>query len=146
MAKYFDDFEVGDKLESPFRTINEKDVLEFAKLTGDSNPLHTDKEFAKKSIFGERIVHGMLTISITTGLVSSLGIFYGTVLAFVGLEAKFLVPVYFGDSIKTEITVIDKEKTPRTSHGKAVFLCRTINQNNVLVAETKWTLLLRKRR
>ncbi len=66
--RYFDDFEIGDKLgPTRARTVTETDIVNFASLTGDWFQLHTDVEFANKSMFGERIVHGMLVLSIGLG-------------------------------------------------------------------------------
>ena len=78
---YFDEFEIGDQCISQGRTVTESDVVAFAGLSGDFNPLHTDLEFCKRSQFGERIAHGMLVASIATGLANWTGIFEGTTLA-----------------------------------------------------------------
>ena len=63
-AKYFEEWEIGKVYESTSRTITETDIVIFAGLSGDYNPLHTDEEFAKKSIFGTRVAHGFLVLSI----------------------------------------------------------------------------------
>ena len=67
---YFEEFEIGKIFQSPGRTITEADVVTFAGLSGDYNPLHTDAEFAKETIFGERIAHGMLGLSIVRRIVT----------------------------------------------------------------------------
>jgi acyl dehydratase len=67
-GQYYEEFEIGDTHVSQGRTITEADVATFAGLSGDYNPLHTDAEFAKTTIFGERIAHGMLTVAMSTGL------------------------------------------------------------------------------
>ena len=66
--RFFDDIEVGEAYESPGRTVTETDIVLFAGLSGDYNVLHTDAEFMKQSIFGERIAHGLLGLSIQAGL------------------------------------------------------------------------------
>ena len=63
MAHYYEDFSIGDEFTSPGRTVTETDVSVFAGLSGDYNPLHTDEEFAKETIFGTRIAHGLLGLS-----------------------------------------------------------------------------------
>jgi acyl dehydratase len=67
-AVYFEDIQVGEEYASPGRTVTEADVVIFAGLSGDYNVLHTDAEFMKSSLFGERIAHGLLGLSIQQGL------------------------------------------------------------------------------
>ena len=69
MARYFDDLEVGDSFITKGRTITEADLVNFAALTWDTYPLHVDAEWASKTMFGERIAHGMLVLSYAAGLV-----------------------------------------------------------------------------
>ena len=66
-GRFFSQFEVGQSFESVGRTVTETDVVMFAGLSGDFNPLHTDQTFAEKTPFGQRIAHGMLAASISTG-------------------------------------------------------------------------------
>ena len=66
--RFFEDIEVGEEYESPGRTVTEADIVIFAGLSGDYNVLHTDAEFMKSSIFGERIAHGLLGLAIQAGL------------------------------------------------------------------------------
>ena len=65
---YFEDVKVGDEYASPGRTVTEADIVLFAGLSGDYNVLHTDAEHMKASLFGERIAHGLLGLSIQQGL------------------------------------------------------------------------------
>src|SRR2546425_7980840 len=90
--RYFDEIEVGEEFESPGRTVTETDIVLFAGLSGDYNVLHTDAEFMKKSIFGERIAHGLLGLAIQSGLFYRTGRVFAT-LAFVGLKWKFKGPI-----------------------------------------------------
>ena len=82
--RFFDDIEIGEEYESPGRTVTETDIVLFAGLSGDYNVLHTDAEFMKTSIFGERIAHGLLGLAIQAGLFTRATQAYAT-LAFVGL-------------------------------------------------------------
>ena len=104
--KYFEDFKVGDKMApTRARTVTETDIVNFASLTGDWYPLHTDVEFAKKSMFGERIAHGMLVLSIASALAPPYDLAF---LAFYGIDrVRFTAPTKIGDTIHVEAEVVD---------------------------------------
>src|SRR5213595_3636381 len=108
LRRYFDDIELGEEYMSPGRTVTEADVVIFAGLSGDYNVLHTDAEFMKQSIFGERIAHGLLGLAIQSGLFSRATQAYAT-LAFVGLRWKFKAPVKIGDTIRLRAKVIARK-------------------------------------
>lgn len=80
-SKFLESYEVGETWKSRGRTITETDIILFAGLTGDWHPVHTDKEFAKETMFKQRIAHGALILSISTGLVEmnpkAVAAFYG---------------------------------------------------------------------
>src|SRR5512139_2530917 len=96
---YFEEFNVGDVANTQGRTITEADIVNFAMLSGDWNTIHTDVEYAKQTMFGERIAHGMLGLSIATGLAVQLGFINETVIAFRSIEWKFSAPMKIGDTI-----------------------------------------------
>src|SRR5512145_2075265 len=99
IALYFDDVEVGQEWESTGRTITETDIVNFAGLSGDFNPIHVDHEFAKSTPFRRPIAHGVLVFSIGTGL----GIHTPAMrtLAFLHVrEWNFRNPVFIGDTIR----------------------------------------------
>lgn len=145
MAKYFDDFEIGEEFISPGRTITETDVVMFAALTGDYNPLHTDAEYAKNTIFGERIAHGLLGLSIVSGLVTRIGVFDGTVLAFLGLEWKFTGPILIGDTVHFRMTIIDKKETSKPDRGVIKRKVELINQHGKVVQEGTMDLMMKRK-
>ena len=68
MGQYFEEFVVGQKIVTEKRTVTEADIMEFAKLTGDDNRIHTDPEFSKTTPFGKQIAHGLLGMSVSLGL------------------------------------------------------------------------------
>ncbi|WP_044748201.1 MaoC/PaaZ C-terminal domain-containing protein [Bacillus alveayuensis] len=105
--KYFNDYEVGETWRSKGRTITEADIVNFASLSGDWYPLHTDKEYAKQTPFKQRIAHGMLVLSAASGLL----LFEpGVVVAFYGIEnLRFVKPTFIGDTIHVEMTVTELE-------------------------------------
>ncbi len=110
--EYLDDYTVGEKIVSPARTITESDIINFAGLTGDWHPLHTDVEYAAKTPFKGRITHGMLTLSIGMVLSFRLGQYSSYIpksfIAFYGMdEIRFTAPNRIGDTIHSEVEVID---------------------------------------
>ncbi len=111
--EFLEDFEVGETIVSPGRTMTEADIVNFAGLTGDWHPIHTDVTFAANTPFGERIAHGMLVLSIGSALSLRLGqyaVLPKTFLAFYGMEGvRFTAPVKIGDTIRNEVEIIALE-------------------------------------
>ena len=79
---YYEEFQIGQQITTVGRTIAESDIMTFAGLSGDYNQLHTDAEYSRQSNFGQRVAHGLLGLSITSGLAMRTGILEGTVIAF----------------------------------------------------------------
>ncbi len=142
---YFEEFKVGIEVVSPGRTITEADVVAFAGVSGDYNQLHTDEEFAKGLMFGQRIAHGMLVLSIATGLAARLGFIEGTALAFRELTWKFSQPVFFGGTIYMKATCKETKPMPRLGGGVVKFDVRVANQDGKTVQRGEWQLLMASR-
>ena len=107
-GKYLDEWSVGDKYVTPSRTLTETDVVMFAAMSGDYNELHTSETFMKGSQFGKRLVHGLLGLSISHGLIFRLGILEGTAIALLGVDSwQFKGPLFFGDTIRAKVTVAE---------------------------------------
>jgi acyl dehydratase len=140
----FDQFEVGQVFETMSRTITEADVVNFAGISGDFNPLHTDEEFMKNSPFGGRIAHGMLCASIATGLANQLGVFEGTTIAVLQITLKFTGAVRFGDTVWLKLTCKDKKESSKGGKGTATFACELLNQRDEKVLDSEWAILLKK--
>jgi acyl dehydratase len=142
---YFSEFQVGQTFLSGGRTVTEADVVLFAGLSGDYNPLHTDAVFAAGTPFGQRVAHGMLACSISTGLGQTLGIFDGTTLALMKQEFEFKAPVLFGDTIRLRLTV--ESLTPSRKGGKGVVLMRSeiLKQDDSVAVTGSWTVQFRDR-
>lgn len=102
----YEEIAIGDKA-SVAKTISESDVYQFAGITGDFNPIHINKEFAEKSLFKERVVHGILT----SGLISAvIGMkLPGANTVYLGQTLNFKAPVKIGDTVEAEVTVIEKK-------------------------------------
>ena len=116
---YLEEFEIGKCYESVGRTITEADVVNFAGISGDFNPLHMDDEFAKNNMFGKRVAHGALGLIVSTGLSNQMGIFEGTTIAFLELTAKYTAPLCIGDTVHLEMTPTKAGQRHLKDHRKA---------------------------
>jgi acyl dehydratase len=142
-----EDLAVGQVYETPARTVTESDVVSFAGLSGDFNPIHTDAEFAKNTNYGQRVVYGLLTLSVMTGLVDRTGLFSGSAIAMLGIDRwKFLKPVFIGDTVRALLTI---EGVRRTSAGDSGVVERgfeILNQRDEVVQQGRIDLLVRARK
>ncbi len=141
-GRHFEEFAVGDLAVSAGRTITEADIVNFAGLAGDYTQIHTNAEFAQHSFFGKRVAHGLLLMSIASGLLAQLGFIEGTVLAFRELTWKFSLPTFIGDTIHVEATVTDLKPLKRLGAGAVTFDIRVINQDEKCVQEGQWVLFV----
>lgn len=146
MPMWFEDFSVGSQVTTAARAVTEADIVAFADLSGDNNPIHVDAAFAAKTPFGQRIAHGLLGLSIATGLSAATGHLDGTAIAFVGLdEWRFLAPVRIGDSIHLRWTVLEARPSSRPDAGVLVRRMEIVNQEGTVVQSGKFTVLVRRR-
>ncbi|WP_232319153.1 MULTISPECIES: MaoC/PaaZ C-terminal domain-containing protein [Sporosarcina] len=143
---FYEDFQVGDVYFSPSRTVTEADIVNFAGLSGDYNALHTDEEYARDSIFGQRIAHGMLGMVIASGLFTRTdlnGRMSPTLLALLGIDSwKFISPIKINDTIRLEIEIADKRETSQGGKGIVFFKRKVINQNGDLLQEGTTPMLI----
>jgi acyl dehydratase len=142
--RYFEDIEVGEEYESPGRTVTETDIVLFAGVSGDYNVLHTDAEFMKTSIFGERIAHGLLGLAIQSGLLTRATRPYAT-LAFVGLRWKFKGPIKIGDTIRVRARVAAKRELSKPGRGLITLERAVLNQRDEVVQEGETDLMVERR-
>lgn len=144
MDLYFEDFKVGQKFNSPGRTIIESDVMQFAGMSMDFNPLHTDHEFAKGTIFGRPIAHGLLGLCIASGLTYRMGIFNESAIANLGIkEWNMKAPIFFGDTVHVELTIKEKRKTSKPDRGILVRETKLIKQDGTVVQEGSILLMVK---
>jgi len=144
-GRYFEEFNVGLKVTTPARTITETDVVSFAAFSGDWNQIHTDAEFSKSTMFGQRVAHGLLILSIASGLITRLGIIDGTVDAFRELRWKFIRPVFIGDTVHVTTTVIETRPMRKLGNGLVVLEVAVINQRGEVVQKGPWRALVKCR-
>lgn len=139
---YFEEVEIGQTMVTRGRTVTEADIVQFAGLTGDYNPMHTNAEYMKNHPMGQRVAHGMLTLSYAVGQLYQLGFMERTVLAFRGLEMKFSLPVLIGDTTHVRLTIKEKKEMKRLGGGIVTAEVKIINQEGKTVQSGTMELLL----
>jgi acyl dehydratase len=145
-GRYFEDFEVGQEIVTPARTITSTDIVNFACLTGDFNEVHTNFEYCKSTPFGEPIAHGPLVYGIMGGLQYASGINDGTLLGLLGIDQwRMLAPVKHGDTVRVVQKVVEKKETSKPDRGVITFLRQCVKQDGSVVQEMKATLMYRRR-
>jgi len=140
---YFEEFSVGQKIITVGRTISEDAIFTFAGLTGDYNEIHTNAEFSRKTQFGQRIAHGLLGLSVATGLIMRTGFLEGTVLAFREInEWKFIKPFFIGDTLTAELSVTETKALPRIGGGSITAAIAVKNQDDEICQRGSLNLLV----
>lgn len=143
-GRFFEEFAVGDSVTTAGRTITEADIVGFAALSGDWNSIHVDAEFAKGTLFGQRVAHGLLGLAVASGLAVRTGFIEGTVIAFREIgEWKFSKPIFIGDTIHVRATVTETKAIPRLGGGSVTFNVEVVNQNGQVVQHGTWTMLVK---
>ena len=146
MGRLFDEFSVGQRFETPSRTITEADIGTFAGLTGDYNPVHTDEVFAAATGFGGRIAHGPMGIGIAFGLASRLDLIDGTVVALLGVTWDFKAPMRPGSTIRALIEVVETRNVGNPAHGLLGLSIVLVDETGKPLQEGSARLLMRKTR
>lgn len=142
-GKYFEEFETGMTFVSPGRTVTESDIVTFAGLSGDYTQIHTDVEFSKSTPVGQRVAHGLLGLSIASGLAVRTGALEGTVIAFREIcEWKFIKPVFIGDTVRVSLHVLETKELRRIGGGAVNIELRLLNQNDDTVMKGIWKILV----
>ena len=131
---YFDDVAVGQVWESQGRTITEADIVNFAGLSGDFNPIHIDREFAQSTPFRRPIAHGLLVLSVGSGL----GLWSTPMRTLAILEIRewrFHEPFYVGDTLHVRTEVLAKEVRGRGRRGTITWKRQLLKQDGKLAQE-----------
>lgn len=142
---HWEDFEPQKEFFSASRTVTEADVVAFAGLSGDFNPLHTDQTFAEKTPVGQRIAHGMLSMAVATGLANQMGIFEGTTVALMKQTIEYKGMVRFGDTIRIVMKVKERRETSKPSRGIVLFDVPILNQRDEVVVQSEWMLMMARK-
>ena len=146
-GKYFEDLHVNQVIKhSNGRTVTEMDNVLFSALTMNTQPLHLNEDFASRTEFGHRIVNGLFTLALATGLTVA-DLTEGTIVANLGYEnVRHPHPMFHGDTLYVETEVLDKrESRSRPNAGIVRFRHTGRNQHGVTVLEFERTTLILKR-
>ena len=142
---YLEDFEIGKEYTSMCRTITEADVVNFAGLSGDFNPLHMDEEFGKSNLFGRRVAHGALGFIISSGMNNQMGIHEGTTIAFIECTVKYTAPLTIGDTVHVVITPTETAHSSKPGRGILKQQLRLVNQDEKVIMESSQVLMMKSR-
>ena len=143
---YWEEWEVGKSFETAARTVTETDVVNFAGISGDYNPLHINEEYCKTTQFGTRIAHGPLVYAIAAGLLFQLHLYDDTLIAFLGFESlKFTKPVKIGDTIYAKVTVTEVTETSKPDRGVMKRPLQVINQHGEIVQDGIQAFLMKRK-
>ncbi len=144
---YFEDLELGQEFTSPARTVTETDIVNFAGLSGDFNVIHTDAELTKRTPFGRRIAHGLLGLSIASGLAARKpGAEQHRLVAFLGMTWDFRKPIFINDTIHLQETIADKRETSTPGLGVVTYAVKVMNQRDEVCQEGQWKVIYMSRR
>ena len=144
--KYGDDFTIGDRFETAAITLTEAHIVTWAGLTGDFYPLHMDREYAAKTQFGERLVHGPLIFGLAVGLVSLAGIGGDAAIAWLGVDdLRMLKPVKLGDTVRVIVDVKAQQPTSNPRKGVQVWRYTVRNQRDDEVMAFDYKMLFHMR-
>jgi acyl dehydratase len=139
--RYFDEYQVGQRWTTRGRTVTEADIVNFAGVSADFFPLHMDRQFAERTRFGQRIAHGLLVLSMASGMVPADP---EKVEALYGLDrVRWVAPVFIGDTIRVQMEVSEMQERPDAS-GVVTFVQTVLNQRDEPVLVNRYRLLIRK--
>jgi acyl dehydratase len=131
---YFDDVAIGQQWESMGRTVTEADIVNFAGLSGDFNPIHLDHQYAATTPYRRPIAHGLLVFSMASGL--SYNAPPMRTLAFLSIrEWHFRSPVFVGDTLRGRTRVLEKELRGRGRRGVITWHRQVFKQDGTVVQE-----------
>lgn len=138
--------EIGYTFESAGRTITETDIVNFACLSGDFNRLHVNQEYASTTRFGQRIAHGLLVLSVLSGLTTQTLEYRQLepgILALVNLNCRFPKPTLIGDTIFARVTVVERIRNIKPGRDQINFRREAVNQRGEVVVQADFIMQMR---
>lgn len=140
----FEQFVIGEHIKSHGRTITETDLVNFCCFAGLRLPMFVDEEWSKKnSIFGSRVVPGLMTASIAGGMLES--VLGNNLVAALGLDGfKFTAPIRIGDTLHADVSVVSKKEIKDLSKGIVKLRVELLNQHGASPAEFSGSFMIRR--
>jgi acyl dehydratase len=143
---YFQEFEIGQNIVTEARTITEADIVNFAGVSGDFTTIHTDAVYSSQTPFGQRVAHGLLVLSIASGLIIRTGALEGTVLAFREISNwKFSKPAFIEDTLHVDAEVVEMKDMPRLGGGAVTVEVKVLNQDDQIIMRGSWIVLVQNK-
>lgn len=140
---YFEDVVEGSVFMSPGRTVTEADIVAFAGVSGDFNPIHLDAESAASNRYGQRVAHGLLGLSMATGLLDRIGVFGRSMVAMLQIDSwKFVAPIFIGETVRLELTILSTRLTKSGTTGIVVRQLRLLGRDDSVLQEGKITVMI----
>ena len=141
---YYEDLKVGDKGTGPEVTVTREMIKAYADLTGDHTPIHVDEDFAKASIFGGIVAHGLLGLSLADGMKTQADLRFPPG-ASLGWSWDFLLPIHADDTLHVEFEVGSLRTTKKPDWGIVVLPSKLINQRGEVVQKGEHKLMIKRR-
>jgi len=145
---YFEDIPIERVFTTSGRTVTEADVVGFAGLSADYNSLHVDAHYAARTPFGQRIAHGLLVVSIASGLTTRLPVFsrlQSSLLGMTSMACTWPAPTHIGDTLHVELSFTAPTLTRSGSRGVVTERRVARKQDGTVVLDSEWKLLVARR-
>ena len=133
---FFEDFKEGEQFITKGRTVTETDISLSVAISGHSQPIFIDEEFAKTTSFGTRIAPGELTIGLLAGLLTRMGILENQV-GLIEITCRFPNAVMANDTLHAESDVVETKSSSKKGRGIVIFNDKLLNQRNEVVLDTR---------
>ncbi len=144
-ARWFDEAQIGDSCESPLFTVTAETIDTYARVSGDHNPVHVDREYAAASHFGRRVAHGLLGLALTDGLKSQSEYRFQPGYS-LGWTVDFLAPIGIDDTVRVRFRVEStRVSRSRPGWGIVTLPAELVNQDDVVVQRSVHTLMVPRR-
>jgi acyl dehydratase len=142
---YYEDVEVGQTYFVPGAAVTEYHLSQFAEISGDHHPVHTDEAYAKTSLFGRRIAHGPMGIAMAIGLFGKIPEFQESTVAMLDIKDwTFRAPVFIGDVLSLQLTIVGKRQT-KSGHAIIDRQLRLVKADGSVAQEGSSALLIKRR-
>jgi len=143
VRRYFEDIEIGEEWTTASRTLTESDIVWYAGLSGDFEEVHVSEEFARETVFGQRIGHGLLGLAILDGLKTRTSLVTGVMtIASLGWTWDFKKPIRPGDTLRGHFRIREMRRTSRGDRGILFIQCELLNQHGDILQQGETRLMV----